>query len=81
MGVFIGMDRLFPIGGACTRNCCWVAIRPCRCKATPRQDGVEEIRIPGERSQRERAQRLREGIEIDRQTYDALAGFAKGGVS
>ena len=48
-------------------------------KATPRQDGVEEIRIPGERSQRERAQRLRDGIEIDRLTYESLAGYAKGG--
>jgi LDH2 family malate/lactate/ureidoglycolate dehydrogenase len=46
-------------------------------KATPRQDGVGEIRIPGERSQRERSQRLREGIEIDRQTYAALTDYAK----
>jgi LDH2 family malate/lactate/ureidoglycolate dehydrogenase len=43
-----------------------------RIKATPRQDGVEEIRIPGERAYRERAQREREGIEIDRRIHEAL---------
>jgi LDH2 family malate/lactate/ureidoglycolate dehydrogenase len=43
-----------------------------RVKATARQPGVEEIRLPGERSQRERARNLREGIEIDRRIYDAL---------
>jgi len=41
-------------------------------KATPRQPGVEEIRLPGERAFRERARSLREGIEIDRAIYDAL---------
>jgi hypothetical protein len=35
-------------------------------KATPRQEGVDEIRIPGERAYRERARLLRAGIEIDR---------------
>src|SRR5207245_2808228 len=39
-------------------------------KATPRQDGVEEIRIPGERAYRERARLAREGIEIDRRIHD-----------
>jgi LDH2 family malate/lactate/ureidoglycolate dehydrogenase len=46
-------------------------------KATPRQDGVDEIRIPGERSQRERGERLRDGIEIDRATFDALTVHAR----
>jgi LDH2 family malate/lactate/ureidoglycolate dehydrogenase len=41
-------------------------------KATPRQDGVSEIRIPGERAYQTRARLLREGIEIDRTIYDAL---------
>ena len=45
-------------------------------RATPPQEGVDEIRIPGERSYRERAQRLHEGIDIDRTTYDALAEYA-----
>ena len=49
-----------------------------RIKATPRQPGVEEIRIPSERSFRERARRLREGIEIDRSIYDALNALARG---
>lgn len=48
-------------------------------KATPRLAGVDEIRIPGERSQRERAQRLRDGIEIDGRIYAALAKHAKVG--
>jgi LDH2 family malate/lactate/ureidoglycolate dehydrogenase len=43
-----------------------------RVKATARQPGVDEIRLPGERAQRERARHLREGIEIDRKIYDAL---------
>jgi L-2-hydroxycarboxylate dehydrogenase (NAD+) len=47
-------------------------------KATPRQDGVEEIRIPGERAYRERARLTREGIEIDRRIHDALIGLAEG---
>ena len=45
-------------------------------KATPRQEGVEEIRIPGERAYRERARLTREGIEIDRRIYDALSALA-----
>jgi LDH2 family malate/lactate/ureidoglycolate dehydrogenase len=47
-------------------------------KATPRQDGVDEIRIPGERAHRERARRSREGIEIDRRIHDALTRLAEG---
>jgi LDH2 family malate/lactate/ureidoglycolate dehydrogenase len=47
-------------------------------KATPRQPGVEEIRIPGERAYRERARLMREGIEIDRRIHDALSRLAEG---
>jgi LDH2 family malate/lactate/ureidoglycolate dehydrogenase len=47
-------------------------------KATPRQDGVDEIRIPGERAARERVRLSREGIEIDRRIQDALARLAVG---
>lgn len=43
-----------------------------RIKATPRQPGVDEIRIPGERAFRSREQKLRDGIEIDRVVYDQL---------
>ena len=49
-----------------------------RIKATPRQAGVEEIRIPGERGYRERARLGREGIEIDRRVHDALVRLAEG---
>jgi LDH2 family malate/lactate/ureidoglycolate dehydrogenase len=44
-----------------------------RIKATPRQPGVSEIRIPGERAFRSREKALREGIEVDRVVYEALA--------
>src|SRR5438874_951687 len=47
-------------------------------KATPRQDGLDEIRIPGERAYRERARLSREGIEIDRRIHDALIKLAEG---
>jgi L-2-hydroxycarboxylate dehydrogenase (NAD+) len=43
-----------------------------RIKDIPRQPGIEEIRIPGERALRSREQALRDGIEIDRAIYDAL---------
>lgn len=45
-------------------------------KATPRQEGVDEIRIPGERASRERARLARDGIEIDRRIRDALLRLA-----
>ena len=48
-----------------------------RVKATPRQPGVDEIRLPSERAFRERARSLREGIEIDRKIYDALLALEK----
>ena len=47
-------------------------------KATPRQAGVDEIRIPGERASHERARRTREGLEIDRRIHDALIRLAEG---
>jgi LDH2 family malate/lactate/ureidoglycolate dehydrogenase len=47
-------------------------------KACPRMEGVNEIRMPGERSQRERARLLRDGVEIDRKIYDALGRLAEG---
>lgn len=47
-------------------------------KATPRQDGVTEIRIPGERGYRERERLRKDGIEIDRKIYDALGRLAEG---
>jgi LDH2 family malate/lactate/ureidoglycolate dehydrogenase len=43
-----------------------------RVKATPRQPGVGEIRIPGERAFRERERALRDGVEIDRAMLEAL---------
>jgi LDH2 family malate/lactate/ureidoglycolate dehydrogenase len=47
-------------------------------KATPRQAGVTEIRIPGERSYATRARLMDEGIEIDRKIYNALGRLAEG---
>jgi len=44
-----------------------------RIKVTPRQPGINEIRIPGERGFRSREKGLRDGIEIDRLVYEALA--------
>jgi LDH2 family malate/lactate/ureidoglycolate dehydrogenase len=44
-----------------------------RIKATPRQPSVGEIRLPGERAFHQRERTLRDGIEIDRAVYDALA--------
>jgi LDH2 family malate/lactate/ureidoglycolate dehydrogenase len=46
-----------------------------RIKATPRQSGVEEIRIPSERAFRSRERLLREGLEIDRLVFDALVAL------
>jgi LDH2 family malate/lactate/ureidoglycolate dehydrogenase len=47
-------------------------------KATPRQVGGAEIRIPGERSYATRARLVREGIEIDRRIHDTLGCLAEG---
>lgn len=41
-------------------------------KATPRQPGVEEIRIPSERSSRERERRRLEGIVLERKVVESL---------
>ncbi len=43
-----------------------------RIKATPRQPGVDEIRIPSERAFRERELRRVQGIVLDRKVVDAL---------
>ena len=47
-------------------------------KANPRQDGMGEIRIPGERAYRTRARLLLDGIEIDRKIHLALGRLAEG---
>ena len=49
-----------------------------RVKDVPRQPGVDEIRLPGERSVRERARLSNEGLEIDRKIYDALLAVPNG---
>lgn len=46
-----------------------------RIKSVPRAPGVEEIRIPGERGFKSRERLSREGIEVDRLVYDALAAL------
>ena len=50
-------------------------------KATPRQAGVTEIRIPGERGYKTRARLMRDGIEIDRKIYDALRRLSDGNLN
>ncbi|HEY0184819.1 MAG TPA: Ldh family oxidoreductase [Rhodopila sp.] len=47
-------------------------------KATPRQAGVTEIRVPGERGYSTRARLTQTGIEIDRKIADALSRLAEG---
>jgi L-2-hydroxycarboxylate dehydrogenase (NAD+) len=41
-------------------------------KATPRQPGVEEIRVPSERSYAERERRRVEGIQLERVLYERI---------
>jgi LDH2 family malate/lactate/ureidoglycolate dehydrogenase len=41
-------------------------------KATPRQPGVDEIRIPSERAFRERERRRKEGLVLDRKVVESL---------
>jgi LDH2 family malate/lactate/ureidoglycolate dehydrogenase len=48
-----------------------------RIKSTPRQAGIDEIRIPSERAFRSRERALREGFEIDRSVYDVLAALSR----
>src|SRR5438270_8533856 len=43
-----------------------------RIKTTPRQPGIDEIRIPSERAFRSRERALREGLSVDRLVFDAL---------
>ena len=66
--IAIDPDILLPAGDFPARMAELVA----RIKATPRQPGVEEIRIPSERAFREREQRRIEGIVLDRKVVDAL---------
>ena len=44
-------------------------------KATPRQPGIDEIRIPSERAFRSRERLLVEGLTIDRLVFDALVAL------
>lgn len=44
-------------------------------KSTPRQPGVDEIRVPGERARRERQRRLAQGLYVDRRVVEALAAL------
>jgi LDH2 family malate/lactate/ureidoglycolate dehydrogenase len=46
-----------------------------RIKATPRQGGIDEIRIPSERAFASRERALREGLTIDQPVFDALAAL------
>jgi LDH2 family malate/lactate/ureidoglycolate dehydrogenase len=46
-----------------------------RIKATPRQPGVDDIRIPSERAFRSRERALLDGLEIDRVVFDALVAL------
>jgi LDH2 family malate/lactate/ureidoglycolate dehydrogenase len=55
-----------------------ISTRIATIKATPRQAGVSEIRIPGERSYRTRERLIGDGIEIDRRIKDALNRLAEG---
>ena len=50
-----------------------------RIKATPPAPGVSEIRIPSERTYRERARGMREGIVIDLKIYNDLHALIKRG--
>ena len=46
-----------------------------RVKATPRQPGVSEIRIPSEQAFRTRAQRRVEGFQLERRIYQRIAAL------
>ena len=48
-----------------------------RIKATPRQPGVDDIRIPSERAFRSRERAVRAGLEIDQVVFDALVALRK----
>jgi len=49
-------------------------------KDTPKQPGVDEIRIPSERAFRERERRRREGILVDKKVVESLKIIAAGGM-
>jgi LDH2 family malate/lactate/ureidoglycolate dehydrogenase len=46
-----------------------------RVKATPRQAGIDEVRIPSERAFRSRERALRAGLTFDRLVFDALVAL------
>lgn len=46
-----------------------------RVKATPRQAGIDEVRIPSQRAFRSRERALRAGLTFDRLVYDALVAL------
>ena len=46
-----------------------------RTKATPRQPGVDDIRIPSERAFLSRERAICEGLEIDQAVFDALVAL------
>jgi len=50
-----------------------------RVKSTPRQAGVPEIRIPSERSFRDRRRHQTEGIEVDAFVLDAIEALGRSG--
>ena len=58
--------------------CHEISQRVAMIKSTPRQAGVEEIRIPGERAYWTRARLMRDGIEIDGKIHKALGRLAEG---
>jgi len=49
-------------------------------KDTPKQPGVDEIRIPSERAFRERERRRREGVLVDKKVVESLKIIAAGGM-
>jgi LDH2 family malate/lactate/ureidoglycolate dehydrogenase len=53
----------------------YVAVAKPFCNMTPRQPGVDDIRIPSERAFRSRERALRAGLEIDRVVFDALVAL------
>jgi LDH2 family malate/lactate/ureidoglycolate dehydrogenase len=62
-------DAMLPGGGEFKRQ---MSEYVRQIKATPRQPGVDEIRIPSERAMRERERRRREGIVVDRKVVESL---------
>ena len=47
-------------------------------KATPRQNGFDEIRIPSERAFKDREKLKIEGLVIDKMIYQRLLSMAQG---